>query len=168
MVGCESKKPQDLIDSTHQRRLHRQIRTLIDQVDVPTLLIRHSLPDFNSLENLDVMFNLVCLQQLGVLVLPCPEDSQLALTYLSKYRTVLNTESRTPLSAIRGSDSERKADDSDSLLRKIRGVGPQLEQRLLSKFDSPLAVLSSSHENLVEAGASSRVATRIKELANGS
>ena len=164
VVGCESKRPQDLVDSTRNRRLARQIRTLIEQTDIPTLLIRGVMPDFNSTPNMDIMQNLVCLQQIGVTLLPCPYDSHLTLQYLARYRNALNPDSRTPLSAIRGSDTRKREDTS--LLRRIRGVGPALEERLLASFATPIGVLSASQEELLEAGASQTMAKRIWGLAN--
>ena len=168
IVGGESKKPQDLVDSSTRRRLHRQMDTLIKQVDVPTLMLRGSLPHFNGLENKDVMFQLVCLQRLGVILLPLPIHTPYALDFLSRFRDALVplNESRTALSAIRGTDA-RKVDagvHQPSLLRAIKGVGPELEVKLITEFGSPLEVMMASEDELRGAGASKTVANRIKEL----
>ena len=162
VIGGESKRAQDLVDSTRSRRLARQMRVLIDNVDIPALLLRSYLPDFNSLDNLDVMFNLLCLQQLGVRILPLPYESHAALTYLLRYREALVNDSRTPLSAIRGSD-ERKV-EGGSLLRKIKGIGPTMEAKLREEFGSTLAVLKASEEELRKAGMSVKVVERMKEM----
>ena len=162
VVGCESKKPQDLVDSTRSRRLHRQMRTLIEIADIPVLLIRGALPVLDD-DALDTMFNLVCLQRLGVTILPCPVGSRGALKYLLRYRDALSGESRTPLSALRGTD-ERKVDAPQTLLGSIRGVGSQLEAKLMKAFGSQLSTLGAMEQELVEAGAPKKVAKRIKEL----
>ena len=166
VVGCESKKVKDLIDSTRSRRLARQVRTLVENVDIPTVLVRGEFPDFNTVEFLDVMRNLVCLQRLGVTLLPLPLDSVTALEFLSEYKKVLMPESRTMLSAVRG-DDKRKVDEKQSLLKSIKGVGSVLDGSLLATFGTPLQVLSATFDELVSAGCSKTVAKRIKELVNG-
>ena len=162
VVGCESKKPQDLVDSTRCRRLARQMRTLLEHTDIPTLLLRGAMPEFTTSENMDVMNNLVCLQQLGVTLLPTPVSSKLALQFLAGYRRALTPDSRTPLSALRGTDEKKRAEGT--LLRSIKGVGARLEEKLLTVFTTPLAVLTATRDELKSAGANATVANRIKEM----
>ena len=138
---------------------------LLEQTNIPVLLLRDSLPDFTTDDYLDVMRNLVSLQLLGVTLLPTPAKSRAALQFLTEYRKVLDPNARTSLSAIRGSD-ERKVNPEKgrSLLRSISGVGPVLETRLLDALGSPLDVLNASEERLVELGTPASVARRVKEL----
>ena len=166
VVGCESKTTSDLISSTSSRRLARQMRTLLSSVNVPCLIMKGGLPNFNdeSKEIEEVLTNLVRLQCLGVTLLPCPRRDKALLARLVKFRTVLMDGSRSPLAAIAGTDREKKA--SGGLLRMIRGIGPVAENRLRETFGSTLGVLQATDQELAEAKLSATIIKRIREAAS--
>ena len=146
VVGCESKTTGDLISSTSSRRLARQMRTLLSSVNVPCLIMKGGLPNFNddSKEIEEVLTNLVRLQCLGVTLLPCPRRDKALLARLVKFRTVL----------------------MDGLLRMIRGIGPVAENRLRETFGSTLGVLQATDQELAEAKLSATIIKRIREAAS--
>ena len=166
IIGCESKTANDLISSTHSRRLARQMRNLFTAVDVPCLLLKGRLPNFSDEEFgiPEVLANLVRLQCLGVTLLPCPSRDKDLLERLVSYRTILMNGSRSPLIAIAGTDKTKKT--SGGLLRTIHGIGPASEAKLLKAFGSALGVLQASDEELKKAKLSATIIKRIREAAS--
>ena len=164
VVGAESKKPSDLISSTMSRRLARQMRTLIEVVDVPTLVLRGGLPGqmFDEVSLHEVLVNLVRLQCLGVVLLPCATSDKGVLEDLALYRTFLADGSRSALAAIAGTDKDKKK-GGVGLLERIKGVGPARSAKLRTRFGSTIGVLVATDEELKGEGVPEKLRERIRE-----
>ena len=149
-VGIESKKPDDLVSSTRSRRLARQLRALVETVDVPCLMLRGGWPqvDWKWEVPLDVYVVLVSAQMMGIIILPGPEMDADLVPWLEMYRPVLLGKARARI-ALAGSDRKRPP----SLLRAVPGVGEGLERKLLAAKGSVREVLLASDEDWRRAGA---------------
>lgn len=175
IVICESKKAQDFRDSTRNRKLARQLRTLQSVSDptrdVVAVVLRGSVVDFNSPdlwgasnESIDVVANLVSLQICGVVLLPLPYDDTDVPIRLAAYRPLLADGSRSALVALAGSD-ERKV-TGRSVLSSIKGIGPVMERKLRERCGpSTVEVLSAGEEKWKAAKISAKVIERLKEAA---
>ena len=166
-VGGESKKPSDLISSTWSGRLARQIRVLHETVDVSVLLLKGGVPSFDDADAATTIINLVRLECLGVLLLPCPSRDKDVLLRLVEYRKLLVPESRAAFAAVAWTDEGRTKRDNGSggLLRAIKGVGASRAAALHKYFGSTAAVLMATEQELREAGVSAKLAKRIREVA---
>ena len=154
IVGCESKRPDDLVSSTHAKRLARQMRVLLREVNVPALVLRGGLP-FADAETLE---NLVWLQALGVMLLPTGARDTDVLEALSTYAPILADGSRSALAAVAGTDKGKPR----SVLGAVKGVGPAREALLRTKFGSTRAVFAASKDELRAAGLSKGLVERIR------
>jgi ERCC4-type nuclease len=145
VVGVESKKPEDFTASSDERRLARQMRTLLQEVDVACLMLR----PLTAPPRLDLWQALVKLQCLGVVILPGPQDSLNIGRVLASYRPSL-ADGRVVLSVLAGTDRhrERPTRTPGWFLRNIRGIGPALAQNLHTRHGSTRAVFTSSREQL--------------------
>ena len=166
VVGVESKKPSDLVSSTMSRRLARQMRTLIEVVDVPALVLRGGFPGwsqiFNEISLREALVNLVRLQCLGVVLLPCSLTDKGALEDLALYRTFLADGSRSALAAVAGTDKDKKK-GGVGLLERIRGIGPARAAKLRTRFGSTVGVLVATDEELKGEGVPEKLRERIRE-----
>lgn len=164
VVGAESKRPGDLVTSTRSGRLGRQTTTLLETVDVPVLLMRNW-PNVDDPAIADVVVNLVRLECLGVLLLPCPTDDEGVLAFLREYRTFLADGSRAALAAIAWTDRRRVAEPygQGRFLRNIKGLGTAMKERLYEHFGSTRAVLNATEEELRAAKVPAKVRERIRE-----
>ena len=155
VVGCESKRPGDLVTSTHCKRLARQVRELKRQVDVAAVVLRGGLPK----DAPDVLTNLVALQAIGVILIPTGPTDMDVLSALVEAVTILADESRSALVAVAATDKRKPR----SLLEAVKGIGPGREALLHTKFDSPLDVLNATDAELKEAGLTKGVIAKIRE-----
>lgn len=157
VVGAESKKPDDLVTSTLDRRLARQMRMIMRLTDVPALILRGNLPDFNDWGFADVIVNLVRLQCLGVVLLPCPSRDEEARDRLAEYRTFLASGSRSALAAVSGSDNKLKR--PGTIVSRVSGLGAGRADALMR-----LAIEKSTDEELAKAVAGKKMVQRLREV----
>lgn len=154
VVGAESKKAQDCIDSFYSRRLHRQLRTLGRLVDIPAIILRGYAPDFID-EYSGAIINLVRIQALGVYLLPLPMDDRECLPWLLKYSEILTDGSRAANAAVRGEDNRLKG--QGLLVSQVKGLGAKRVDKLLR-----LAV-SKAGETELQAVVGKTLARRLRE-----
>ena len=168
VVGIESKKADDLTSSVHQHRLARQRRTLIDEVDVPCLLVRGIPKKWRGLKTMNVfnadMFEvwleLVRLQALGVYILPGPKEDSLIPKWLAYYRPALSG-SRAALAAIKQSDVKpAKSKHKGWFLTNIKGIGERIATKLHDRFGSTRGALLADSDEWGELGISKAVIER--------
>jgi hypothetical protein len=168
VVGLESKKPGDLVTSQACRRLARQIRTLREIVDVPGILLR-GLPGNQGFH--EYMFNssylgsgskpglwddLVRYQYLGVVVIPGPMHDLHIPDWLVKYKPIL-ADTRNVLSALARTDqTPHKGREPGWLLRSVKGVGPVLQGKLITKYGSSRRALMASDAGWKALGATDK------------
>jgi ERCC4-type nuclease len=160
VVGIESKKANDLTSSVHQHRLARQIRTLIEEVDVPCLLVRGIPKKWRGLKTMNVfnedMFEiwleLVRLQALGVYILPGPKEDLLVPKWLGYYRPALSG-GRAALAAIKQSDVKpAKSKHKGWFLTNIKGIGERIATKLHTRFGSSRGALLADSDEWRELG----------------
>ena len=163
VVGCEAKRPSDFVGSVYARRLQRQVRTLLANVNVACVILRGGVPSFDDPFTLKL---LVELQALGVVLLPCPKSDADTLAMLAMYRPVLADGSRAALAAIAGTDKKR---EPGSLLRAVKGIGPQKEHDLRVRYGSALGaftkLVEATEDERKEAKVSQKVLDEIRRLA---
>ena len=165
VVGVESKKPGDLSTSIRAGRLARQMRTLINEVDVPCLLLRAGSRwwDKFSDEGFHVWVDLVRLQCLGVYILPGPVQDKDVPTWLGFYRPSL-AGGRTPLASIARTDKKAvKPSNKGWFLKNIKGIGGTIATKLHSRFGSTRHALLAKPEEWRELGISQKVVDRKEE-----
>lgn len=166
VAGGEMKRPHDLMTSTRNRRLMRQMRTLVELVDIPLLVLRGGFPFTFETDPL-VWENLAKLQVLGVTILPVPTHAKRLVEQLGVYREMLHADSRTPLSALAGTDRPKRALDW-TLLEAVRGVGQSKARAARQHFGSAWEVLKAvveggREEELTKVGITDRLRGKIKE-----
>jgi ERCC4-type nuclease len=171
VVGIESKKANDLRSSISQGRLSRQMRTLIDEVDVPCLLMRgvpkkwRGIKRQNSFNEdiFDIWEELVQLQALGVYILPGPYDDALVLKWLNRYGPALSG-GRAALAAIKSTDTKRaKSKRKGWFLENIKGVGVKIATKLHSHFGSTRGALLAEPNEWRQLGVPKAVVDRKEE-----
>lgn len=149
VIGVESKKPIDMIRSWKSKRLAKQLRGLVNAVDVPCLAVDFDLFNmdwtyyFDSKEDekigLDKLrIDMVKLQMLGVKIFPRPEDREV-VGFLAELRRLLLPTSGL-LSVLSGSPKIRGT-PSMKLLMAIDGVGPTMAKKLLEQFGTAARAL---------------------------
>ena len=168
VVGIESKKANDLTSSVHQHRLARQIRTLIEEVDVPCLLVRGIPKKWRGLKTMNVfnedMFEvwleLVRLQALGVYILPGPKEDLLVPKWLGYYRPALSG-GRAALAAIKQSDVKpAKSKHKGWFLTNIKGIGERIATKLHTRFGSSRGALLADSDEWRELGSPKAIIDR--------
>ena len=171
VVGIESKKANDLRSSISQGRLSRQMRTLIDEVDVPCLLMRgvpkkwRGIKRQNSFNEdiFDIWEELVQLQALGVYILPGPYDDALVPKWFHRYRSALSG-GRSALAAIKSTDTKRaKSKRKGWFLENIKGVGVKIATKLHSHFGSTRGALLAEPNEWRQLGVPKAVVDRKEE-----
>lgn len=155
VVGVESKKAQDFVDSFYSRRLHRQLRMLRELVDIPAIGLRGYAPDFIE-DYRDAIVNIVRVQALGTYLLPLPLDDNECLSWLLEYRAILTKGSRSALTAISGSDNQLRG--KGLLISQVRGLGAKRVDKLLR-----LAVNKSDDDEL-RLAIGERLAKKLREI----
>lgn len=167
VVGIESKQLQDLISSWISGRLQRQLRTLIEVVDIPCLMLRglRSWLDFDAFEALKD--DLLKWQLLGNgtssgYILFGPKGNP--YTQLVRAREVFSGTSnlRTAVSryekkVVNGSVREQ------ALQKLLRGCGPKMSASL-SELGTVIDVLQADDEILIKYGANKTVLQARREL----
>lgn len=147
VVGCEVKTPLDLVASHKSRRLHRQLATLRETVDVSCLVIRwewgwelagvvkagHPRPEQFWVDWLNW-------QTQGVYILPVPTERY--MERLLMYQKALCT---TGERVMKGTDLRPARDNGEGwLLRRIPGVGPDRSAKLIEVFGTSLDALAAA------------------------
>jgi hypothetical protein len=164
VVGIESKKADDLKNSITKGRLSRQMRTLINEVDVPCLLMRGVPKKWRGIKKMNVfnedMFEvweeLVQLQALGVYVLPGPVEDILVPKWLSRYGPALSG-GRAALAAIKQTDTRpAKPRHKGWFLENIKGVGVKYATKLHNHFGSTRGALLAEWGEWQKLGVSQR------------
>ena len=171
VVGIESKKADDLRDSITKGRLSRQMRTLINEVDVPCLLMRGIPKKWRGIKKMNV-FNedifeiwkaLVQFQALGVYILPGPYDDALVPKWLEYYKPTLSG-SRAALAAIKSTDTTPvRSKNKGWFLENIKGVGAKIATKLHSHFGSTRRALLAKPEEWRQLGVPKSVVERKEE-----
>jgi hypothetical protein len=153
VVGCEVKTIVDLVQSHHSRRLHRQLRTLRETVDVCCLVVRGMVDcplSFYAavqahLKPEEFWGDWVNWQTQGVYILPVEMEEYMPQLHL--YKRAIAT---TGLRALAGTDLRPPRERKPGwLLRRIPGIGPDRSQRLINLFGSPIAALHAAEEGAV-------------------
>ena len=148
VVGCEVKTIMDLVESHRSRRLHRQLRTLRETVDVCCLVVRGMVDcplSFYAAVQLhpkpvEFWGDWVNWQTRGVYILPVPMENY--LPKLLVYKKALAT---TGLRALAGTDLHPPRERAPGwLLRRIPGIGPDRSQRLINLYGSSIAALQAA------------------------
>ena len=170
VVAVESKQQGDLVSSHANRRLARQIRTMLQEADVACLLWRGMGSELAYLTN-QLVVDLVSWQTLGVVILPGPvADSRVPAT-LGSYKRLL-AGGASPLASIvrwdtatEGGRDRRRASQAAPgwFLRYIKGVGSVTAGRLHGRFGSTGAALAATDDEWLAAGANRGILARRKE-----
>ena len=167
VVAVESKLPADLLSSHSSRRLHRQIRTMLQVADVVCLLQRGVLLDYEYTPAL--MDDLVRWQALGVILLSGPLDDSYVPAILARYRRILTGRNalaavvRWDVAAEGGRSRQLEGSAAGWYLRYLRGVGRVMASRLHAAFGSTGAALAADDAAWQAAGANRAVISRRKE-----
>jgi len=175
VIGVESKRPDDLLNSFLNRRLKRQLRTLLRTVDVPVLLIRGPIPEelttydknqipiFWRYKELNPLWEeLARWQMMGAVVLNGPDADDEVPEFLNGMKKVLSG-GRNVLVAIAGTDQgKEKEKEYGWLLRRIQGVGKATTNKLLTNH-TPHDIFEASPKTLMEWGANRTQAQAIWE-----
>ncbi len=160
VAGVESKTPTDLLNSFLSRRLKRQLRTMLDVVDLPVLLVRGQWPAFlhtKGKRGVDIIWSsydppsrdkdsdtrlfrslfplfaeLTRWQMLGGVVLygPSVDEPQATLAFLKSQRSILGG-TRNVLVAVAGTDKgKEKKEGPGWFLKSVRGIGGATVEKL--------------------------------------
>jgi len=175
VVGIESKRPDDLLNSFLSRRLKRQLVTLRETVDLPVLLLRGEIPTLTTYNagrekvtwdraGLTPLFEeLARWQMLGAVVLHGPENPADVPPFLLSMQKVLSG-GRNVLVAVAGTDQKPDRERRPGwLLRRIPGIGAKTSVTLHKAAGSTLIALSASPERLYEWGMNKAVVKAIQE-----
>lgn len=146
VVGCEVKRVDDLVNSHLTRRLHRQLRTLRETVDIACLLVR-GLSDAGiedqlySAHTADAFWgDFVNAQTQGVYILPVPVEGY--LPRLQVYRSALATSGLRALAGTDRHDGKERA--AGWLLRRIPGIGLRRSSLLTKAFGDTWSVFEAA------------------------
>lgn len=176
IVGVEEKRLPDLFNSWTSRRLQRQLRHLVQAVDIPILALRgvgevtDNLSRWNdSFEStwLDVLKWGLAWGTVGFI----PHSDVAVLPTLREWKVVV-APGRTLLSAVTGDDRDRRktvsaATDFQKAIRRIfEGVGPKLGERLDRHFKGNLieAITAPVEEWQQVAGVHKGIIALVKRL----
>lgn len=174
VFGCEVKRPTDLIDSWFNRRLHRQLRTLRDVVDIPVLVLRggldlrvlmdhfwerngHQAPSRRRGFNMFIE-DLVNIQSQGVYLLPVPTDGY--LPEIAALRRALGTNGAR---AVSGTDQIVRERKPGWLLRRIPGIGPAKSAELLETYGSVMGVFRAALSGGIPGAISGKIVFSLEE-----
>ena len=144
VVGIESKTSADFSTSVSSRRLQRQLRGLLEAVDVPVLGLRMepgSRWGFEAEERLWFGYTkareeLVKWQMLGGLIAFLPHSAAARLRSFERYRLLLTT-TRNTRTIVAGTDKPHPVEGTpfaQAMQRLFKGVGPTLARRLDTHF----------------------------------
>ena len=153
VVGCEVKTPPDLVGSYATRRLHRQLATLRETVDVSCLVIRCEQLDPDPLISgllrpSEFWEDWLNWQTNGVYVLLVSTENYLARLLL--YRKALAT---TGERVFKGTDLHAPRERRPGwLLRRIPGIGPKKSAEAIAAFGSTGGVFEAAKARGLVAG----------------
>jgi len=172
VVGCEVKTLSDLVTSHSSRRLHRQLRTLRETVDIACLVFRAERRDegalFEYVESChphpgEFWGDWLNWQTQGIYVLPVPREAYLG--HLTRYKKALAT---TGLRALAGTDLRPPRERQPGwLLRRIPGIGVDRSARLMRLYGSPLGALQAALKGDVESMLGKSVEEKLCQAAKG-
>ncbi len=169
VIGCEVKRMDDFVRSWFSRRLHRQLKTLKETVDLRVLVIRDF--DWDELHDLfrvrnrhqrrkrgfnEIMEDIVNLQSQGVYFFPVAEDGY--GEDIAALRRALATPGTRILAGTDQVEHDRKP---GWLLRRIPGIGPSTSVKLIAQYGEAIDVLEAARrgdipgsvgKKLIEAG----------------
>ena len=149
VIGCEVKRMDDLVESWFIRRLHRQLKTLRDTVDIPVLIIRDF--DWEVLHKLfiekncfvkrkrefnEIMEDIVNLQSQGVYFFPVAEEDY-GMDIAALRRALASPGTRI----LAGTDQVVQDRKPGWLLRRIPSIGPAKSAELIEEYGEPTDVL---------------------------
>ena len=108
-ILVEEKRPNDLISSWSSRRLQKQLRKALQVADVVVLAVRGSEYGMAMVPQ-DLWRDLLKAQLLGVIVTFLPERFEDVLQELRRWKAFINSESRSVLSIVSGTDKTRESE----------------------------------------------------------
>jgi len=173
VVGCESKKPVDLVQSHADSRLSRQLRTISEICDRTLLVARGGL-DVMYLRSLSkdeakrrtrwdpetLMVDLfVRYPMLGIQVVGVPDEDNEIPRFLNLYRSALMN-SKGDIRALARTDlrpSRSHMSEPGGYLRHIAGVGKVTAARLHKAFGSTKAALKAPRKKWKELKISDKI-----------
>ena len=170
VVGCEVKTIVDLVSSHRTRRLHRQLRTLRDAVDMSCLIIRGARDcplSFYAAVNLhphpaEFWGDWVNWQTQGIYLLPVSWEEY--MPDLLQYKKALAT---TGLRALSGTDLRPPRERQPGwLLRRIPGIGSDKSAKLLARYGSSLEALRAAEYGQVAEHFGKSVEVKLCQAAN--
>jgi hypothetical protein len=169
IVGVESKTVQDAVSSWLERRLQRQLRTLLHMVDIPVLMLRTRNSWAEMSEFPRMMLDLFKFQLIGGmeesghdgccrgpgLILFAPEKNPYEM--LSEAKATLEGR-RNLLTVLAGSDSAKRTGTvrEVAIQKAIPYVGPKIAKAMAGKGNLIWA-LTATDEELKKCGANRRV-----------
>ena len=181
VVGCESKKPMDLVSSYAQGRLSRQLRTIGEVCD-HTLLVLRGGADIHYLRGLVDMeqtrmknkFNphsmfvdlFVRYPMLGIQVVGVPDLDDDIPFWLNLYRMAL-MHPEQDIRALARTDqrpSRRYLDEKGGYLRHIPGVGKVTAAKLYKAFGSTKAALNAPRKKWLDLKFSKKLVDKRDEV----
>jgi len=162
--GCESKKPVDLIQSHAERRLARQIHTILEECGNAIILCRSGLDVgyFNLLMEAEAAYRTLwnpkdfwqdmCVRfpALGVKVLMVPNDDEKVLKAIEMYREVLTGVGAMGAILRDDRDKKIKLNRKGQFLENLKGLGPTMSKKLRRKFKTTRGALNASAEEWAE------------------
>lgn len=167
VVGLESKTVSDLISSWRSRRLQRQLRDMLSEVDIPVLLVRASDEiDYIMLDAWpEIQVDLVKWQLIGGYLFMAPYETEHLFSFLSEAKAAMNGQ-RNLRTIISGVDRTKpKGNKQEAALQAIiKGCGPVMSKKLIGTFHTVGGVLRAKDKELREAGATSAVVRRVAGL----
>lgn len=173
VVGCESKKPTDLVQSHAEGRLGRQLTTISTVCDRTLLVLRggfdvHYLRGLAELEkgrrnrwNPEVLFVDVFVRypMLGIQVVGVPDNDDDIPFWLNLYRMALMNPAGD-IRALARTDirpSRKYLDEPGGYLRHIPGVGKVTAAKLHKTFGSTKAALNAPRKKWLELKMSKKI-----------
>lgn len=168
-VAVESKQSGDLESSHRNRRLARQIRTMLHEADVACLLMRWP-TTWDQYTSDALLEDMVRWQALGVVLLSGPQTDSRVPETLGRYKRIL-AGGTNPLAAIArwdvategGRDRRLEGSRPGWFLQYLRGVGPRTAERLHAAFGNTAAALAATDEQWIAAGVNRGIVQRRKE-----
>ncbi len=167
IVGLESKKVGDLISSWRARRLQRQLRNMVETVDIPVLLVRPGDEiDFVMLDAWpEIQSDLVRFQMMGGYVWLAPYETEHLFEFLGETKSILSG-NRNLRTIITGIDKAKpKGNKQEAALQAmLKGCGPVMAKKLIGQFRTVGRVLQATDTELRKSGATKGVVAQLKRL----
>ncbi len=166
----EFKRPHDLVSSQQNRRLQRQVRTMLTLGDIVCVFMRGYVHDdvCHEVSRMGTLVRhyvpqqfwgeLANLQTLGVYLLPLSGDDDEALEELEFYRKALGGNAK---SAIAGHDQIKKSNAPGAVLKNVQGVGPAMMAKLIEAHGTAGGVVVASKMGNIDKSIPQRVRDEI-------